>query len=64
MSHVQRAVLSIPAMRGGWAVVEVLRDVEGVRAIAVNGEARQVEVDYDESVIPVERIEAILGAAG
>ena len=63
MPHVQRATLSIPAMRGEWAVFKALRDVEGVRSIAINDAAKQVEVEYDEAVIPIERVEAILGAA-
>ena len=62
MPHVQRAILSVPTVRGEWAIFKALRDVEGVRTIAVNVPARQVEVDYDETVIPIERIEAILRA--
>lgn len=62
MPHIRRAILCVPTLRGERAVCEALRGVEGVRTIAVNVPAEQVEVDYDENVIPIERIEAVLRA--
>jgi YHS domain-containing protein len=64
MAHIQRAFLTIPAIRrwrGAQSVADLLARVEGIRTIGMTVPAEQVEVDYDDDdLVQIDRIEAIL----
>jgi copper chaperone CopZ len=58
-----RAILSVPDISCGHcerAITEALTPVEGVTSVGVNIPARTVRVEYDESVVDIERMKALL----
>ena len=67
MAHIAHAVFTVPTLtgeQGKQTIVDVLTAMDGVRSIAVHRPARQVQVDYDETVVAVQGMQALLRQKG
>jgi copper chaperone len=59
-----QAILNVPDISCEHCqrtITNVLTPVEGVRSVIVDIPRKQVEVDYDEATVDVERMKEILG---
>jgi hypothetical protein len=67
MAHIAHAVFTVPTLAGAQGeqtIIDVLTTTDGMRSIAVHGPARQVQVDYDATVVAARGMQALLRQKG